>query len=274
MTELSGKIAIITGASSGIGRAFAKRALLAGAKVVMVDVQEERGMQVAKELGEDACFRRCDVSSEAALAAVIDQTIALHGQLDIMCNNAGIGGVVGPIDQLPATEFDDTAAVLFRGVFLGLKHAARVMKPKGRGTIINVASVAGSLAGLSPHVYAACKAAVLQLTRSVATELGEQGIRVNAVSPGAIATPLASEFLSGDYGHPERIRDQLQEAQPLERPGLPHDVAEALLWLASDASAFVNGHNLVVDGGLSCGVRWSETPGPWLRQHTPMRRPR
>jgi len=271
MGQLDTKVAIITGAAGGIGRACARMYAQHGASVILADVHDQRGQQLADELG--ATYVHCNVADESQIDALVQTAITAHGQLDIMMNNAGLGGVVGPIAQLPVEEFDLTVGVLFRGVFLGTKHAARVMQPRKRGVIINTTSVAGQLAGLAPHVYGACKAAVLQLTRSVATELGESGVRVNSICPGAVATPLVSEFLTGNYTTPTAVRDAMAQHQPLPRAGVPDDIARAALWLASDDASFVNGHNLVVDGGLSCGVRWSDAPGEWMRTHTPMRTP-
>ena len=273
MGELDGKVAVVTGGASGIGKAIARVLVREGAQVVVADVQLERAQQVCDELGTAATCVRCDVAREDDVAAAVDSAVRRGGRLDCMVNNAGFGGVVGPIDALPADEFDATVAVLLRGVFLGMKHAARVMRPARAGTIISTSSVAGILAGLSPHVYAACKAAVIQLTRSVAMELGEVGIRVNCVAPGAVATPLVSEFLLGAYGRVQDVRDQMARHQPIPRPGLPEDVAEAVAWLCGPRASFVNGHTLVVDGGLTGGVQWRDAPGAWMHHHTPMRRP-
>jgi NAD(P)-dependent dehydrogenase (short-subunit alcohol dehydrogenase family) len=170
---------------------------------------------------------------------------------------------LGRIDEIPVDGFDDTIGVLVRGVFLGMKHAAPVMKRQGAGSIISTVSVAGLRTGMGPHVYSAAKAAAIHLTRSVAMELGESGVRVNCICPGGIATPIFGKA----FGLPPDRADEtiplmkgvLETLPPIRRPGLPGDIAQAALWLASDESSFVNGHALVVDGGLIGGRLWSET---------------
>jgi len=193
--------------------------------------------------------------------AVAD-AVARHGRLDCVFNNAGYPGVGGGIGDTPVEAFDETMAVLVRGVFLGMKHAAAVMTRQGSGSIISTASVAGLRTGYGPHVYSMAKAAVIHLTRSVAMELGESGVRVNCICPGGIATPIFGKA----FGMGEEAADQavtfmkaaLTQFQPIRRSGLPDDIAQAALWLASDDSTFVNGHALVVDGGLTGGRQWSE----------------
>ena len=169
----------------------------------------------------------------------------------------------GRIAEIPVEGFDETLGVLLRGVFLGMKHAAPVMRRQGGGSIISTASIAGLRTGLGPHVYSAAKAAVIHLTRSVAMELGEHNIRVNCICPGGIATPIFGKGLGLSPERAEEIvplmKGVLENLQPIKRAGLPEDIAQAALWLASDDSTFVNGHALVVDGGLSGGRSWSES---------------
>jgi NAD(P)-dependent dehydrogenase (short-subunit alcohol dehydrogenase family) len=259
--RLSGKVAIITGGASGIGRGTVELFVREGASVVIADLQDEKGERLAAELGTSARYRRADVGEERDIEALVADAVKTFGRLDCMFNNAGYGGVAGPIAETSAEGFDATVRVLFRGVFLGIKHAARVMRAQQSGSIISTASVAGLATGLGPHVYSAAKAAVIQLTRSVASELGESRVRVNCICPGGIATPIFGKSL----GLPSQIADQTVEpmkeqlagVQPIPRSGVPEDIAEAALWLASDASTFVTGHALVVDGGLSTGKRWS-----------------
>jgi len=190
----------------------------------------------------------------------VDETVGRFGRLDCLFNNAGFAGVHGPIDEIGVEGFDATIAVLLRGVFLGMKHAAAVMKRQGTGSIISTASVAGLHTGLGPHIYSAAKAAVIHLTRSVAMELGERGVRVNCICPGGIATPIFGKSfgLSPDQAETTipLMKGVLEMLQPIRRPGLPEDIAHAALWLASDESSFVNGHALVVDGGLTGGRLW------------------
>ena len=263
MERLRGKVALVTGGASGIGEATVRLFVDEGASVVLVDLQDERGRSVAKDAGPRAVHVHADVSREADVAAMVDETVRRFGRLDCLFNNAGFAGVHGPIDEIGVEGFDATIAVLLRGVFLGMKHAAAVMKRQGTGSIISTASVAGLHTGLGPHIYSAAKAAVIHLTRSVAMELGERGVRVNCICPGGIATPIFGKSfgLSPDQAETTipLMKGVLEMLQPIRRPGLPEDIAHAALWLASDESSFVNGHALVVDGGLTGGRLWSET---------------
>jgi len=261
MGRLDEKIAIITGGSSGIGEASVRLFHSEGAKVVVADVLDERGRTLCGELGGGASYVHCDVSVEADVKAAIDYAVNLHGGLDVMFNNAGIVGAVGSVEEVSVEAFDRTLAVNLRGVFLGVKHAAPVMKRQGHGSIINTASVAGIRAGYGNHVYSAAKAGVIQLTRSVAMELGESGVRVNCVLPGFIPTPMIGLARGLTQEEAEAKLDIVSEAfrgaQPIMGPGSPEDVARAALWLACDDSRFVNGHALVVDGGTTGGRMWS-----------------
>jgi NAD(P)-dependent dehydrogenase (short-subunit alcohol dehydrogenase family) len=269
MGKLDGKVAIVTGGASGIGEATVRLFHAEGARVVAADVQDARGKQLAEELRAGAVFQHADVGQEADVKALVDRAVGEFGRLDCLFNNAGFIGARGPIDTIPVDEFDQTLGVLLRGVFLGMKHAAPVMKQQGSGSIISTASVAGLQAGFGPHPYSAAKAAVVQLTRTVATELGESGVRVNCICPGGIATPLlASAFGEGEAAL-GMLRNLLTLAQPIRRAGLPEDIARAALWLASDDASFVNGQAIVVDGGLSAGRPWSQTPEA-MRRREPM----
>ena len=269
MGKLDGRVAIVTGGASGIGEATVKLFHAEGARVVAADVQDARGKRLAEELGAGVVYQHADVSQEADVKALVDRVVGEFGRLDCLFNNAGFVGARGPIDTIPVDEFDQTLGVLLRGVFLGMKHAAPVMKQQGSGSIISTASVAGLQAGFGPHPYSAAKAAVVQLTRTVATELGESGVRVNCICPGGIATPLlASAFGEGEAAL-GTLRNLLALAQPIRRPGLPEDIARAALWLASDDASFVNGQAIVVDGGLTSGRPWSQTPEA-MRRREPM----
>ena len=260
MGRLEDKVALITGGASGIGEASARLFVEEGAMVVVADVQDERGGLLASDLGAE--YVHADVTREADVEAAVSHAVDVHGRLDCMFNNAGIAGAVGPIESVTVEAFDRTVAVLLRGVFLGVKHAAPVMRSQGGGSIINTASVAAIRTGYGNHVYSAAKAGVVQLTRSVAMELGEDGVRVNCILPGFIPTPmiaLARGFPPGEAdGKLGVITESFREAQPIRRPGRPDDTAKAALWLASDDSGFVNGHALVVDGGVSGGRMWSD----------------
>lgn len=269
MTEhLAGKVALITGAASGIGARCAERVVRAGGRCVLADMNEQAGQALADALGTGAHFVRVAVEQEAQVQAAVEAAVERFGALDVLVNNAGFGGVIGPLQDTPVQEWDLTYAVLVRGVFLGMKHALPVMKQQGSGSIVNVASVAGMTAGYSPHAYASAKAAVIQLTRSVAMEVAENGVRVNVVSPGFIATPLTT---TTPGGAPIRdARDGLAALAPLGRPGEVDDIADAVLFLAGAGGGFVTGQNLAVDGGLTSGRRWSEQPA-YFHRYAPIR---
>ncbi len=231
--------------------------------MVVADIQDDRGRAVADSLGAAARFAHCDVSSEADVAAAVDLAVSQFGRLDLMYNNAGIVGAVGPIDTIDLDEYEFTMAVLLRSVVLGMKHAARVMKPQRSGVIVSTSSVGGLMGGLGAHAYGAAKAAVIQLTRNVAAELAAWSIRVNAVAPGKMLTEMNAVQVTGDPDDMDGLRDYLtNRATPLPgRPGMAEDIAHAVLWLASDDAGFVSGHTLVVDGGLTTGSRENPAVG-------------
>src|SRR5882672_7969909 len=204
MDKLDGKVAVITGGASGIGHAAVRLFVEEGCRVVIADLQDDKGAALAEELGKSASYLHVDVSGAIAHA------VARFGRLDCIFNNAGAGGVTGPIAEIPAEGFDETMGVLLRGVFLGMKHAAPVMKRQGGGSIISTASVAGLQAGFGPHVYSAAKAAVVHLTRSVAMELGESGVRVNCICPGGIATPIFGGALGLAGPEADRIAEMMK----------------------------------------------------------------
>lgn len=263
MKRLEGRVCVITGGASGIGEAMVRLFAAEGARLVVADVQDHRGRSLVDSLDPDsAVFVHADVSVEADVRGAITLAQERFGRLDVLCNNAGIAGPGGPIDGFDADAWDATMAVLLRGVFLGIKHAARPMKRQGSGSIVNTASVAGLQAGFGSHLYSAAKAAVIQLTRSVAMELGEAGVRVNCICPGGVATPIFGKAFGLSPEDADRtvatVNTVLATTQPLRRAGRPDDIAEAALWLAGDASGFVNGHALVVDGGLVGGRLWSD----------------
>ena len=261
MGKLDGKVAVITGGTSGIGHATVSLFVEQGARVVIAGIQDEKGNDLAAKLGASVAYLHTDVSRETDVKAAIDHALQKFGRLDCLFNNAGFGGVTGPIEAIGMDGYDSTMGVLLRGVFLGMKFAAPVMKRQGSGSIISTASVAGLRTGYGPHVYSAAKAAVIHLTRSVAMELGESGVRVNCICPGAIATPIFGKGFGLSDEETERtigpIQTMLANVQPIRRAGLPEDIARAALWLASDEASFVNGHALVVDGGLTGGRMWS-----------------
>ena len=249
--RLDGKVAIITGGASGIGRATALTFLREGASVVVGDlneasIAETTALAKADGRGDRLASRHADVSSERDVAGLVELAVERFGGLDSIFNNAGVGGAFGPIGETTVEEWDFTFAVLVRGVFLGVKHGANRMKAQGRGgSIINTASVAGINGGGGPHAYSAAKAAVANLTRAVSAELASHRIRVNAIAPGMIKTPLA-------VGQREEAWNRLvRDKQPWPEPGMPQHIADAALFLASDDSRFITGQVIVVDGGLS-----------------------
>jgi len=253
--KIDGKVAVITGCASGIGKATAKLFIKEGARVVLGDIQDDLGKALTDELGPNAIYQHANVRSEDHIKTLIDLAVEKFGKLDIMFNNAGFGGVRGPIDETPTDAWDVTMEVMLRSVFLGMKNAVPIMKKQGYGNIISTASVAGMRTGFGPHAYSTAKAAIVHLTHTVAMELGEFNIRVNCVAPGGIATAIFGRGLGFPQDLAERLSDMLKstflsQIQPIKRAGLPEDIAKAVLWLASDDSSFVSGHALLVDGGL------------------------
>ncbi|WP_394942985.1 glucose 1-dehydrogenase [uncultured Ilumatobacter sp.] len=247
--RLDGKVAVITGAASGIGAGTARMFVKEGAKVILADMQTEAGMALADELGDAARFAQCNVMIEDEVAAAVDLAVSEFGSLDVMLNNAGIVGSVGRISETSIQAWDNTMAILLRGVFLGVKHAARVMLTQNSGVIINTSSTAGILGGLGPHAYTAAKHGVIGLTKSVANELAPNGIRVNAISPGNTVTAMTATVTSGDPGAIDETSHKIAAGSPLGYAGVPDDIAAAALYLASDDARYVSGHTLVVDAG-------------------------
>jgi NAD(P)-dependent dehydrogenase (short-subunit alcohol dehydrogenase family) len=247
--RLAGKTAVITGAASGIGEATARRFVEEGANVVIADLQHDAGAALADELGEAARFIGCDVTVEADVAAAVDLAVSEYGRLDIMFNNAGVIGVSGSIIETPVEAWDNTIAILLRGVYLGVKHAGRVMAPQGSGVILNTSSIAGVVGGLGPHAYTAAKHGVIGLTKSVANELAPLGIRVNAIAPGNTVSPMTATAVANDHEAIDEATERIAKWSPLGIAGMPEDIANAALYLASDEAKYVSGHTLVVDAG-------------------------
>lgn len=249
--RIKNKVAVITGGASGMGLATVMRFLEEGAKVVIADynaVTGEAAVEVAgkKGLGGSVSFIKTDVAVESDIEAMIQTAVDQFGGLDIVFNNAGVGGAIGPLTETSVSDWDYTFDVLAKGVFLGIKHAARVMKANGTGgSIINTASIAGLSGDGGPLVYSAAKAAVISMSKSAAVELGADRIRVNAICPGFIVTPLA------DGGHEEATRSAFAKSQPWPDYGRGEHIAGAALFLASDDSEFITGETIVVDGGLT-----------------------
>lgn len=237
-----------------MGEATARLLVERGQAVLLADIQDDRGAALAAELGELAHFHHADVTVEQDVATLVDLAVSRWGTLDGLFNNAGIIGARGPIDAIPVDEWDATVAMLLRSVFLGTKHAARVMKPVGRGAIVNTASIAAFRGDIGPHPYAAAKAGVVALTRNTAAELGAYGIRVNGVAPGRTVTPMVAAAWVGDADDLDGARAAVLVETPLkDRVGLARDIAEAAVWLLSGAAGYVSGQTLIVDGGLVAG---------------------
>ena len=265
-TRLAGKVAIVTGAASGIGAATSRRLAAEGARVLLTDIQDEVGSDLAAEIGNEAKFQHCNVVSESDVAAAVQTAIDTWGRLDILHNNAGFVGVSGPIESTTAEGWANTLEILLTSVFYGTKHATPAMRDSGGGSIVNTASVCGLRAGIGTHAYTVAKHGVIGLTRSTALELAEYNIRVNAVCPGYIATGLSagrsrSEIDEAEMAERlEKARGWANDAQAMNRMGEPEDIAAAVAWLASDDSEWVTGTEQVVDGGLLNGRAWRKLP--------------
>jgi NAD(P)-dependent dehydrogenase (short-subunit alcohol dehydrogenase family) len=258
----SGKVALVTGGASGIGRATVERMLDDGDAVVAADLNAENGERLLSELhgasGEGRLvFVRTNVAEEADVASAVKRAVDTFGRLDKLVNNAGLGGAFGPITEVDVEDWDYTFHVLVRGVYLGVKHGARAMIARGDGgAIVNIGSVAGLYGGGGPVAYSSAKAAVINFTRSVSLELAAHRIRVNVVCPGFIRTPLA---LGGGAG------PDLSGLQPWPEPGEPRHLADVIAFLCSDGSRFITGTDIAVDGGLTAaGAQLASAPGNTL----------
>jgi NAD(P)-dependent dehydrogenase (short-subunit alcohol dehydrogenase family) len=261
MGMLDGKVVIVTGATSGIGERIAQHFVEEGASVVGAGRRETEGAVLAQRTG--AAFLRTDMAVEEEVRRLVAYTLERFGRLDCMINNAGSSAPVTSIAELDMASFDRVLSVNIRGVVLGMKHAAAAMLPQATGSIVNIASIAASRGGFTGHAYTASKAAVLGVTRSAATELGERGIRVNTISPGGIVTGIFGKNAGLEGSEADRVSDAVRDVfatlQPIRRAGETLDIAHAAAFLASDMSSFVNGHDFVVDGGvLSAMMGWEE----------------
>jgi meso-butanediol dehydrogenase / (S,S)-butanediol dehydrogenase / diacetyl reductase len=249
--KLAGKVALVTGAGSGIGQAIALLFAAEGAGVGVADFSEAGGNATVSQIraaGGEAEFFRVDVSRSAEVKAVVDGALRRWGQLDILCNNAGIG-VAATVVETAEEDWDRTLAVDLKGVFLGCKYAIPPMIARGGGVIVNTASVAGQVGVLNRAAYCAAKAGVVGLTKSVAVDYIGQNIRINAICPGTVDSPWIQKILSAQPD-PVAERQRMVERQPMGRMGEPAEIAKAALYLACDDSAFVTGTALIIDGGL------------------------
>ena len=264
MGALDGKVAIVTGGTSGIGEGIVELFVDEGAKVVAAARRQEEGHALEKRLG--VRFIRTDVSSEADVKAMVDQTVKWFGRIDCLVNNAALPAPMVSITEIDVATIDQLMAVNVRGVLLGIKHVAPVMLAQTSGSIINISSIAGLRGGVSGHIYSATKGAVLALTQSAGAELGEKGMRVNCISPGAIVTGIFAKAAGVEGSKADRLTDVIKKAfasvQPIPRAGLTDDIARAAVFLAGDGSSFINGQNIVVDGGHSSVTKgWSFVAG-------------
>jgi NAD(P)-dependent dehydrogenase (short-subunit alcohol dehydrogenase family) len=259
--DYSNHVAVITGGASGIGAATARAFHALGACVVIADLHAEKGGQLVAELGHRATFFRMDVRDESHVENLIAYAVATHGRIDTMFNNAGIPERRTSINDVTPELFEETINVDLRGVVFGVKHAARAMVQQGGGSIVNTASIAGLRTGYAGHIYSAAKAAVIHFTKSVAMELGPRNVRVNCVCPGAIATPIFAKGLGMSDAVADKSVDVIKRIfderdQPIARSGTPEDIANAVVWLASEGAAYITGQELVIDGGLINGMSW------------------
>jgi NAD(P)-dependent dehydrogenase (short-subunit alcohol dehydrogenase family) len=256
--RLEGKVAVITGAASGIGRAAVDLFVSEGARVVAADIQDDKGARMEEDQKGMVRYVRCDVMQEKDIAAAINAAKTYFGRLDVLFNNAGTGGASDPADAVTAEGFDSVMHLHVRAALFGMKYAVPLMRAAGGGSIISTASVAGIRTGYGPILYSIAKAAIVHMTHAAAAQLGPEKIRVNCICPGLIATNIFAQA----FGVPsqlaetriEAIAESTKGSQPIPRGGRGRDIAEAALYLASDGSSFVNGHALVVDGGLTLGA--------------------
>ena len=259
--RLEGKIAVVTGGTSGIGRRVVERFREEGAEVVFTGRRAGLGDEVAAATG--ATFIEADAASTTDAERTVKQTLDAHGRIDILMNNAGAPAPGGRLEDLPLSGFDHAIQVHVRGALAHMKYAAPAIRAQGAGSIINVGSVAGHRAGYtSSMIYAVAKAAVIHMTRCAAMELGEDGVRVNSISPGGIATGIFAKATGMDpekaEATAEKVKAALAKFQAIPRAGITDDIASAAVYLASDEASFVNGEDIVVDGGLIWGRRHSE----------------
>ena len=267
--RLESKVAIVTGGAGGMGRSTVMRFIEEGAKVVIADYNAASGAETLAEITglgykNSAHFIKTDVASELDIKAMVECAVDNFGRVDIMFNNAGVGGVVGPVWDLQVEEWDYTFDVLVKGVFLGIKHAAKVMRAQGDGgVIINTASVAGLSGGCGPLSYSAAKAAVVNLTKAAAVQLAPDRIRVNAICPGFILTGLTHS----KHDSLEQAGKRMDSTQPFPDHGTGEDIAGTALFLATEDSRFVNGEAIVVDGALT-----AIGPDMWQRWGVPYER--
>lgn len=254
--RLQGKVAVVTGAASGIGRGTVELFVREGAKVVGADLQDDKGARMAEELGDAFRYIRCDVTDEAQVKAAIDLAVSAFGRLDILFNNAGTGGPLENIENVTAESFDSVMHLHVLAALYGIKHALPHMKAAG-GSIVSTASIAGMQNGFGPILYSIAKAGIIHMTKVAAVQAAPFRVRVNCICPGLIATPIFGTSLGMARQVADTTVAAIAEAssgsQPIARGGLPADIAEAVLYLGSDGASFVTGQALAVEGGITLG---------------------
>lgn len=255
--DLQGKIAIVTGSAQGIGKAIAVELAQQGATVVVSDVLIEKGQETAKQLGNNAVFQPCDVSDVTQVRSLVDTTVERFGQLDIMVNNAGINSN-RPEDRVSIDKYPDETwlkmiDIDLNGTFYCSKAAAQVMVKQKSGSIVNISSVAGVVALRLQIGFVAAKAAIIKMTEAMACELAPMGVRANTVSPGSTLTEGTRKLFYGEDSTFRQNADRVVSFIPQGRPGEAEEIADAVTFLASDSASYINGHNIVVDGGWTCG---------------------
>lgn len=275
--RLEGKVAVVTGGASGIGAATVRRFVAEGAKVVLADLQDAPGEDLAASFGhERARYVHADVGRETEVQGAIAAAVNAWGRLDVLYNNAGFVGVTGSFEDTSEAEYDRTMDVLLKSAFFGIKHASPIMKAQQSGSIVSTASVCGLMPSIGTHLYNVAKAGIVMMTKSIALELAEWNIRVNCVCPGYVATGLAAGGSLTDLG-PEKTaerldktRERMGHSQPIKRMGEPDDVAALVTFLASDESEWLTGTAQVIDGGLTLGKPWRRQPAS-VTEHRPLR---
>jgi NAD(P)-dependent dehydrogenase (short-subunit alcohol dehydrogenase family) len=268
MDRLRNKVAIITGGTSGIGRACAIRFAAQGARVVISGRRRDLGETLARKLGTPAVFIAADVTAEGDVRSLIEQTLERFGQIDCVVSNAGSGSATGRLAVSATSDFDHDLALHVKAPFLAIRYASASMVARGQGCFIHMSSISAHRAGYNRFGYEVAKAALVQLTRCAAIELGEKGVRVNSISPGPTLTPIFGEAAAGDERHLRTIERAFNSVLPRIQamPGMVHaeDIADAALFLASDEARYVNGHDLIVDGGISAGRPARVMQSDWL----------
>jgi NAD(P)-dependent dehydrogenase (short-subunit alcohol dehydrogenase family) len=277
--RLVGKVAMVTGGCSGIGLATVELFVAQGASVVVADLQDDKGRMLEQRFPGRVVYSHCDVTAEVDIVAAVALAANRFGGLDIQFNNAGTGGVRAGVEDMPVEGWDATLALLLRGPMLGMKHAAPLMRRRGGGSIVNTASIAGLEVGWG-YAYGVAKAGVIHLSRLAAAELAVHNIRVNAICPGVIVTPIFGIAVGLERNVADQIMPSYTDAaakmQPLRRAGRPEDIARAVLYFAGAESSFVTGTYQVVDGGITLGQRtaWDETAiSPLLAALAPFAKP-